>query len=136
MKEKWSDSVRIARIEIMRQFIKYALVGAIGTILHTSILVFLVEKEGFQPLIGSSAGFIASLIVSYYINLKWTFQLEKKKSFFYKYVIVSLSGLGINLLIMFLLVNLLEVWYIWAQVIVIIVVPISNFTLNRYWAFA
>lgn len=60
----------------------------------------------------------------------------EKEIFFYKYVIVSLSGLGINLLIMFLLVNLLGVWYIWAQVIVIIVVPISNFTLNRYWAFA
>ncbi|WHY19015.1 GtrA family protein [Paenibacillus sp. G2S3] len=121
---------------IVKQFIKYAIVGVIGTAVQSLTLILLVEKMSANPLLGSVIGFIFSLIVSYFINVKWTFKTERRSSFFYKYMIVSISGLGINLLIMFLMVNLIGLWYIWAQMAIIIIVPISNFFLNRYWAFA
>lgn len=126
----------LTQSSLVKQFIKYAIVGVIGTSVQSLTLILLVEKMSANPLLGSVIGFIFSLIVSYFINVKWTFKTERKSSFFYKYMIVSISGLGINLLIMFLLVNLIGVWYIWAQMVVIVIVPISNFFLNRYWAFA
>lgn len=126
---------KIIHSEVIKQFVKYSLVGLIGTFLQSMTLVLLVENYDFYPLVGSLIGFVFSLMFSFFINAIWTFRSAKKASYFYKYFIVSLFGLGINLFIMFLLVNVLDIWYIWAQLIIIIVVPCINFILNRYWAF-
>src|SRR5690606_33813932 len=122
---------------IITQFIKYGLVGLVGTAIQTSTLIILVELYSFRPIFASIIGFIGSLIVSFILNLKWTFQVsENKAQLFIKYVIVSISGLILNVSIMFIFVDIFGGWYIWAQIIVIIIVPIVNFIMNRFWAFS
>lgn len=119
-----------------RQFIKYALVGGIGTTIQTTVLVILVELTKMSPFIATCIGFSCSLIISYYINKKWTFSNRDVKSMaFLKYFIVSCSGLLLNLLILHVLVNIFSVWYIWVQMVIIVVVPLSNFFLNKFWTF-
>jgi putative flippase GtrA len=46
------------------------------------------------------------------------------------------SGLLLNTGMVYAMVEYLHWWYLTAQISVIFVVPISNFLLNRYWAFA
>lgn len=117
------------------QFIKYGLVGIVGTIIHTGTLVVLVEYCNMSPYLASIMGFTLSLIISYFINLKWTFNNNNNLSTFLKYITVSLSGLCLNMLIMYIFVDLLSVWYLIAQIVTVIIVPISNFIFNKYWAF-
>lgn len=118
------------------QFLRYAIVGLIGTGLHTSILVLLVENFSLNPLFSTSTGFIASFIVSYCLNYKWTFRSQLGHfGVLIRYFAVSISGLVLNLLIMFTIVNILKSWYIIGQIISIIVIPISNYLLNSRWSF-
>lgn len=129
--------IRTLKSETLIQFIRYALVGIIGTGVQTVILILLVEYCSLNPTISTFVGFVASLIVSFILNSKWTFNniSNSKRSIFVKYIFVSCSGLILSLLIMHVSVNVLHLWYIWAQVINIIVVPISNFYCNKFWSF-
>jgi len=117
------------------QFIKYGLVGIVGTLIHTGTLVILVERWNMSPYLASIMGFTLSLIISYFINLKWTFKNNNNLSTFIKYITVSLSGLFLNMAIMYIFVHLLNVWYVIAQIVTVIIVPISNYSFNKYWAF-
>ncbi|WP_186320270.1 GtrA family protein [Paenibacillus sp. Y412MC10] len=118
-------------------FIIYGGIGVIGTVIHTGTLTLLVELFNTEPLIASCVGFILSLIVSYILNLRFTFHPKNVKlvTVFLKYALVSLTGLFLNLLIMYITVYILQFMYLYGQVLVILVVPINNFLLNKFWAF-
>lgn len=117
---------------------KYALVGLLGAGIHFFSVVVLVEKIRVNPLISSVIGFVFSLIFSFFLNFFWTFKIKSNKTMLstsIKYTIVSLSGLILNLLIMYIMNDLLGIWYIYAQLTSTVLVPVNNFILNRAWAF-
>jgi putative flippase GtrA len=118
--------------------IKYGIVGLLGTMLHFALLIMLVEWGGMHPIAGSAAGFIAVLIVSYILNVKWTFtdsssQVRMKQ--FVKYTVVSCSGLLLNTFIMYTAVELAHLPYLIGQCIITVLVPVHNYVLNRRWTF-
>jgi putative flippase GtrA len=121
---------------IDRKFIRYGIVGSIGTIIHLGILSLLVELLSFNPIISSSAAFIVVVLISYYLNYNWTFQAQVKHlKALIRYITVCLVGFSLNAGIMFIIVDILNLWYVFGQILAIIIIPISNFILNSWWAF-
>ncbi|MBS3027307.1 MAG: GtrA family protein [Dolichospermum sp. DET50] len=121
---------------INKKFVRYGIVGAIGTITHLLILLLLVEILSFNPIISSSLAFIVVVFISYYLNYNWTFKSTTKHfTVLIRYIIVCLSGFTLNIIIMFIVVDVLNLYYMLGQIISIIVIPISNFILNNRWAF-
>ncbi len=122
---------------LSRQVFRYVIVGMLGTIAHLAVLVIFVEIFGYDAITGAVAGFLSALSISYVLNHYWTFQsLRRHLSSFWRYAIVSLAGLILNVGMMYALVVIFNWWYFVAQLSVILVVPVCNFLLNRYWAFA
>lgn len=122
--------------KIPKKFIKYAVVGAIGTFTHLSILGFLVEVLHFSPIVSTTIGFIITVIISYYLNYRWTFNSTSKHTVTLpRYTAVSLIGFCLNTGIMFLTVNVFHLWYVIGQTIAVIMIPLSNFFLNSHWSF-
>ena len=122
--------------KVIIKLIKYSAVGVLGTLTHIIILVTFVELFNQDPVLSSTCGFIIVVVISYYLNHFWTFQSDRCHLYsFPRYVIVSLLGLSLNTGIMYLTVNILNWWYLSGQMIVIIIVPISNFILNYFWSF-
>jgi putative flippase GtrA len=122
---------------LRRQLARYLMVGGLGTIAHLAILTVCVELIGLDAVVGAVAGFVGALSISYVLNHYWTFQSRRKHlNSLWRYVAVSVSGLMLNTGMMYALVYLLHWWYLTAQLSVILVVPMSNFLLNRYWTFA
>lgn len=118
------------------QGIRFGLVGLIATGTHMGVLVLCVEWLGWAPLPSSILGFIAAVLDSYFLNYYWTFKTCHGHSrTFLRYLAVTLIGLALNTAIMSALLNLLHWWYLWAQLAVLLVVPLSNYLLNRYWTF-
>jgi putative flippase GtrA len=122
------------------QFFKlfsYGMIGITGTLIHFSVLVLLVELFHLEPVLSSSIGFIITIIVSFYLNRRFTFRATSSKTTvtFIKYTVVSCSGFILNSVIMYGSVHILSLHYSIAQAIVVIVLPISNFLLNNYWTF-
>lgn len=121
---------------LRRQFARYLLVGGLGTGVHLLFLVISVELAGLSATSGAIIGFISALLVSFLLNYKWTFKSCKPYiSSFWRYFVVSISGLMLNTLMVNGLVKYFGLWYFTAQLSIIWVVPISNYLLNKYWSF-
>lgn len=116
--------------------VRYGLVGILGTILHFAGVIFFVEAVRLDPVLGSGLGFLLVLVVSYFLNRNWTFRSKSRGTRqFFVYTVVSLSGLGLNSAIMFIAVHVLQWHYLYGQGLVVAVVPVSNYILNRFWTF-
>lgn len=121
---------------LRHQLIRYLLVGGLGTVAHLMVLVISVELAGLSATWGAVLGYLCALLISFIFNHKWTFSSKKSYlSSFPKYVLVSVSGLVLNAMMVSGLVNHFGWWYLSAQLIVIWVVPITNYLLNKYWSF-
>lgn len=115
---------------------RYGVVGIIGTGIHFGTLILLVEIFSLDPVISSTIGFILTLIVSYILNYFWTFASSQAHSrAIFRYAVVSISGLLLNAIIMYITVNILDWHYVLGQTVVIFVIPITNFALNNWWSF-
>lgn len=118
------------------QFIRFGLIGIVATLCHMGTLIIFVEIFKYEPIMASTIGFILAVIISYVLNYRFTFIARRSHVFFFlRYLVVCITGLAINISIMFLTVNILKWWYIIGQIFTLAIVPVTNFTLNKYWTF-
>ncbi|WP_019007040.1 GtrA family protein [Cohnella laeviribosi] len=127
------------RLLNMRKLIKYAVVGVVGTLVHWGILIGLVEGFGTEPVYATSIGFIATVILSFYLNLYWTFSIRAHSAGiagrWVRYVLVSVGGLLLNSGLMYVAVHLLNYGYLFGQSVSLIAVPVFNYVLHSIWTF-
>lgn len=130
------SKLRLDKSHVLKLFL-YGIIGLVGTLIHFSVLVLLVELFHLEPVLSSSIGFIVTVIVSFYLNRRFTFRTKSNQTTvtFIKYTVVSCSGFILNSVIMYGAVHILSLHYSIAQAIVVAVLPISNFLLNNYWTF-
>ena len=128
----------------LRRFVKFALVGALGALIHFTLLNFLKGVWGW-PLIWANIVAVTAAIISNFIwNRLWTFpesRSRKKRKQLPRFFLVNIIGLTINTLIVVVLDALLapfigEPWsYNIALAVAIGVVLIWNFGANRLWTY-
>jgi len=121
----------------LKQFLKFCVVGTVGTAIDFSLLYLLVEFAHVWYLLAATISFIVAVINNYIFNKFWTFK-DRDKDFlrqFGRFLVVSIIGLGLNVLILYVLVEFAGMWYILAKVLATGVVLIWNFFANKYWTF-
>jgi putative flippase GtrA len=120
-----------------KKVITYGVIGVFGTSIHFSTLVLMVEFFGIDPIISSITGFVLTVIISFFLNKNYTFNAhsENRIYLFIKYFVVSLCGLFLNSFTMYFTIKILSLHYLIGQVIVVVFVPIINFSLNYFWTF-
>lgn len=115
---------------------KFAGVGAIGTIAHYATLVFLVQLFDANAVFASSAGAVTGATVNYFLNFHYTFRSSKKHSeTLWKFFSIAAVGFLLNGVMMALLTGPFDLYYLFAQVIATGSVLIWNFFGNRIWTF-
>ncbi len=118
------------------QFIRFAGVGAIGTLAHYVLLVMLVETLRTNEVAASTAGATLGALVNYLLNRRYTFRSEKRHGeALTKFLIIAALGLTLNSLLMLIFVEILNIYYLLAQVFSTGLVLIWNFLGNRFWTF-
>lgn len=88
-------------------------------------------------LLSTSLSFILAVINNFILNKIWTFK-DKSRNYrkqFIKFFIISLIGLALTLVSMYLLVYLAKIWYILAKLITSAIVLTWNFLANKLWTF-
>ena len=97
---------------IIRQAIKFVLVGILNTLVDLAVLNMLIFVSGISAGFGYSAfkgiSFTVAVINSYFLNKFWTFKVQKMegaKKEFAQFFTVSLIGFGINVGVASLVVN-------------------------------
>ena len=117
------------------QFVRFCLVGSVGTAVHYSALVTIVHLQG-KPIIGSVVGFVLGALVNYVFNYHYTFDSAKPHpETLAKFSATACVGLALNTLIMGLMIGLLDVHYLISQILATAGVVFWNFTVNRLWTF-
>lgn len=125
-------------------FLRYAVVGAAGTLVDLLTLYGLTELSGIDPKTSHwfplivTIAFLAAVIHNYVLNRLWTFKSREQNvtAQFVRFLVVSLGGFVATQLLMWVLVMMLPTgWYLLAKAITSMVVLVWNFGLNKLWTF-
>lgn len=131
-------SSRIISFFVNRQFIKFALVGALGTTLDYTAYLSLTRFLGVWYLFASVVGFGCGLINNFFWNKYWTFARKESgegKRQFVKFFIVSVLGVALGNVLLFCLVEWCGFYDIVARVMTTGIVMLWNFSANKVWTF-
>lgn len=119
-------------MELFFKFIKFAVVGFSGMVIDFAVTWLFKERLKANKYIANSVGFIAAATNNYILNRVWTFKSldENIPREFFSFFTVSVVGLMINNLIIYLLTDKLNVKFYFAKLIAIGVTVIWNFFAN------
>lgn len=119
--------------KIFKQLFRFGIVGFTAFLIDAGLLFILTEFCHIHYLISSIISFVVSLVYNYILSIFWVFDVQKKQT--YKevllFIILSIIGLGLNQLIMYLGVDLLHIYYMFCKVLATIVVMIYNFITRK-----
>lgn len=123
---------------ILRKFLKFGIVGFSGLFIDFGITFLFKEKLRVQKYLANSIGFTAAASSNYFLNRIWTFHSEDPKIFieYSQFMVISLIGLVINTLVLWLIVSKLKWNFYFAKLLAIAVVTIWNFGANVFITFA
>jgi len=121
----------------IKQFIKFGIVGVSGTIIDWAFYFIFNRWFNIYYLISKTLSFILAALNNYIWNRVWTFKSKEKNVLgeFIKFFIVSLVGLGLNVIIMFIIVSKFHLKDIYGLAIATASVMLWNFFANKYWTF-
>ena len=119
--------------KLINQILKFGLVGVIATIIDFIVLYILTDFLHIHYLISSIISFTVSVIFNYILSIKWVFEVNHKqtKKDFIIFVVLSIIGLGINSLIMYLMVDKLYIHYMFTKIFATGVVMVYNFITRK-----
>lgn len=116
------------------QIIKYALVSIISLSVDIFILKFLTDYLSIWYIASSCAAFICGLITSYCLSMNWNIFNKSGNSQrdFLLFSIVGLSGLLLNNTGMFVLTDVVGLYYIYSKLITTVCVFFFNYFGRKY----
>lgn len=116
-------------LELLLRFIKFGFVGASGLIIDFGITFFLKEKVKVQKYLANAIGFISAASSNYLLNRIWTWQSNNPEVLneYLSFVIVSIIGLGINSLALWILVSKFKRQFYFAKFLAIVITTLWNF---------
>ena len=100
--------------KLLAQIMKFGVVGVVATVIDFGIMNLLHYGLGLNILIANTSGFIVSLIFNYVASMKYVFAHKEsmsRKREFTIFTILSVIGLGLNDLYMFVGVTFLSIGY-------------------------
>jgi len=120
---------KIINKKLIKQLFRFGIVGGIAFIIDYLVLYLLTDIVGMYYLISSIISFTVSVIFNYILSIIWVFDVNKKQTIkqFLIFIILSVIGLGINSLIMYLMVDVLFTHYMIAKIFSTVIVMIYNF---------
>jgi len=124
------------KLALLKQFLRFAGAGAIGTAVQYLVLIVLVQLAWAEAVAASFIGFVCGALVNYLLSRRYVFNssLPHREAVF-KFFIVAVVGLGINTMIMAAGMHLLNLHYLLVQVIATGFVLLWNFAGNKSWTF-
>lgn len=123
---------------ILLKFIKFGVVGFSGMIVDFGVTFLCKEKLKIQKYVSNALGFTIAATTNWLLNRIWTFSSNNPQILgeYARFFGVSLIGLGINTLILWLLTDKIKWNFYISKVGAIGITTIWNFLANNYFTFA
>ena len=118
------------------RFIQFAIVGAVGTAAHYTVLLIGVEIFQVPLVAATTVGFIVGAIINYQLNRRITFEQFAPRTYaFGRFLFIATLGALINYLVLLLMLEIADIHYLFAQFIATGVVLTWGFLANSIWTF-
>jgi putative flippase GtrA len=122
---------------VVKQFMKFGIVGVLNTVIDYSIFTVLVYAVHVHFLLANAISFSIAVTNSYLLNRRWTFRSDNpaKATEAMKFLLVNLIGLSLSEVILKILVDHWSIPELIAKGGAVVVVLTWNFLGTRLWAF-
>ena len=119
---------------LIAQFMKFGVVGVIAFIIDFGVMVFLTEVFAVPYLISTTIAFTVSVIFNYVASMRYVFvrkdDMSRRREFII-FVLLSVIGLVLNDVFMWLLVDFFFIDYRISKIITTVLVAIWNFVSRK-----
>ncbi|MCI8854735.1 MAG: GtrA family protein [Lachnospiraceae bacterium] len=89
--------------KLVKQILKFGVVGALCFVIDYGIMVALIELCNMNEVLSAGISFSVSVVVNYILSITMVFEVDKKANQagqFFIFLVLSIIGLGINELLM------------------------------------
>lgn len=120
--------------KLLAQFMKFGIVGVIAFVIDYGFMVLLTEVFGVPYLISTTVSFIISVIFNYFASMRFVFKRKddmSRRREFIIFVVLSIIGLIINDVFMWLMVDFLYIDYRLSKIVVTFIVAVWNFVTRK-----
>lgn len=121
-------------MKIIKQLLKFGVVGVIAFVIDYLVLFICTEFLGIYYLISSLISFSVSTVFNYIASVKWVFnvnQERRRRKNFVLFIVFSIVGLGLNQLIMWFAVDVLHIYYMLVKIGATAIVMVFNFVTRK-----
>lgn len=120
--------------KLIKQIIKFGIVGVIAFLVDEGFLMLFVEVFKWNEIVSGGLSFVISLIVNYLLSMKLVFKTKEgvsKTKEIVIFVVTSVVGLLINILMMYLGTEVWFINYLLVKVIATAIVMVWNFVTKK-----
>lgn len=122
----------------MIQFFRYAFVGGIASVVDWGVL-WALESAGLHYLVATVFSFFAGLATNFILSKKLVFNAQSARvgsvGEFIGYAVIGAVGLGITLLIMYMLTDWLHMHFMISKIISTLIVLVWNFLARKLFIY-
>ena len=124
---------KIKENKLLVQIIKFVIVGGIATVIDFAVFFVLHDVFKVPTLPSNIISFSVSVVYNYIASVKWVFDVKKDdpKKQFIIFMILSIIGLLLNTLIVYVTIDILHWWSLLAKVIATGIVMVFNFITRK-----
>ncbi len=116
--------------KLLLQFCKFGLVGTLCFCIDYGIMVLLTEATDLGYFLSSAISFTLSVVVNYILSMRFVFKGKDELNKFQEmaiFVALSIVGLALNQMIMWIAVEFFRVFYAVAKIFSTMLVTVYNF---------
>lgn len=132
---------RFPRGSLIGQVLRYLVTGGFAFIVDFGLFALCLYIFEWHYLLANLVGLVAGLVLNYTLSIVWVFTackrtLEKKKvAEFTLFALVGIAGVGINQVLMYLMVGILDLNEMVSKMIAAILVLLWNFGARKLMLF-
>jgi putative flippase GtrA len=117
----------------IRQLLDFGGVGAIGTVIKLLLMYVLTDWLGLHYMVSYALSFAVVVTHNYLLNSVWTFRYRLSAPGLGRYLLVSCVSAGARAVIVFLLTDVVGIWYMMSTIMAILIGFLLNFAISRRW---
>ena len=118
----------------VNKIVKFSIVGGIATLIDFIFLYIFKEFLNMDVIIANTLSFIISVTYNYIASIVWVFDINKeknKKIQFILFILFSIFGLVLNNIILYILTDIFNMYYLISKVVATFIVMIFNFITRK-----
>ncbi len=130
-------------MKITTQLLKFGIIGILSTIIHLLVFSYFVLVHEISTVISNILAFFFAVIFSFYGHYKVTFHSQlvvaapeiKLLKRLPRFFLSAITGLLSNIIIAFIIVDILHLKFIYAIILMGVLTPMYLFIINKFWVF-